>query len=189
MLSVLLLLTACQPEPAQKSAPVNHAPLPSIAAPPYVCDFVPLDAVRLITGVRDPIVRGDFDLTVGQELDGNNYGTGGCWVYDSAGNKPKVLQISLSPGGSKEQVETEISQGAKPLPEIVPGAIGNYGQDSSADDTQASAVLVHGLNRVIVDLWRGVKGRDNEADVVAMMKLVAPKLITDAAPDPENTKD
>ncbi len=43
-------------------------------------------------------------------------------------------------------------------------------------------------DRVIVELIQGVKGRDNAADVVAMMKLIAPKLILDATPAPKKTK-
>lgn len=184
LLGASLLVAGCQ---AQEGSTVDKTPIPSVAAPPYICDHVPLEAVRLMTGVRNPIVQGDFDLSTGKELDGKNYGTGGCWIYDSAGSKPKVLQISLSPGKSREEVENEISQGADPLPEIIPGAIGNYGRDSSSGNTQASAVLVSGLNSVVVDLWRGVEGRDSADDVVALMKLVAPKLITE--PNPENTED
>ncbi|MFI6707977.1 hypothetical protein ACIBF7_16210 [Nonomuraea sp. NPDC050478] len=182
----MILLTACE---QQKSPPVDRRPLPSIAAAPYVCDYVPLDAVRLMTGLRDPIVEGFFDLTVGRELDGLDYGTGSCRVYEPTGNKPKVLQITLSPAGSESEVAWEVSHGARRLPEIVPGAIGSYGQNGSADEAQAAAMLVHGSDRVIVELIQGVKGRDNAADVVAMMKLVAPKLILDATPAPEKTKD
>lgn len=183
LLGALSLFTACQ---QQEEPEVNMAPLPSVAAPPYVCDYIPLDAVRLMTGVRDPIVSGDFDMTVGKELDGKAYGSGACFIYQPTGKKPKVLQISLSPAGSEKEVEWEISQGARRLPEIVPGAVGYYG---SADDSQAAAILVHGLNEVIVELIQGAKGRDNAADVVAMMRLVAPKLILDATPAPEKTKD
>ncbi|MEO3890918.1 hypothetical protein [Nonomuraea sp. B5E05] len=116
-------------------------------------------------------------------------GSGGCFVYQSTGKKPKVLDVTLSPAGSKEEVEYRIREGAKRLPDIVPGAVGFYFQDGSADNTQAAAILVHGYDRVIVELVRGVKGRDNAADVVAMMKLVAPKLILNATPAPEKTKD
>ncbi|TMR22649.1 hypothetical protein ETD86_10990 [Nonomuraea turkmeniaca] len=185
-ITALLLLAACQ---EQTSPPVNTTPLPSVAAPPYICDYIPLGAVQLMTGIREPIVKGNFDLTVGKELDGKNYGTGGCWIYQPTGNKSKVLQISLSPAGSKQEVEWEISQGAKPLPEIIPGAIGHYSQDGSADNAQASAVLVHGLNEVIVDLIHGVKGRDNAADAAALMELIAPKLIPGATPTTEKTRD
>ncbi len=140
-----------------------------------------------MTGIQDPIVNGKFDMAVGKRLDGKSYGTGGCYIYEPTGNKSKVLQISLSPAGSKEEVEAEISQGARRLPEIVPGAVGYYGQDGNADDPHAAAVLVHGLDQMIVELVHGVKGRDNAADVVALMKLVAPKLILDAAPAPQKT--
>ncbi|GAA4506956.1 MULTISPECIES: hypothetical protein [Nonomuraea] len=184
---VMILLTSCQQQ--ESPPPVDKAPLPAVAASPYVCDFVPLDAVRLMTGIRDPIVSGGFDMTVGEKLDGVKYGTGSCRVYQPTGDKLKVLQISLSPAGGEQAVEWEISQGSQRLPEIVPGAVGYYGQNGSADNTQAAAILVHGFDRVIVDLIQGVKGRDNAADVVAMMKLVAPKLILDATLAPEKTED
>jgi hypothetical protein len=186
LVGAIFALVSCQ---QQESPPVDKTSLPSVAASPYICDHVPLDAVRLMTGIRDPLVEGYFNMTVGQELDGLDYGTGSCRVYRPNGDKLKVLQISLSPAGSKSVVDWEISQGAQRLPEIVPDAVGYYGKNGSADNTQAAAILVHGSDRVIVDLIQGVKGRDNAADVVAMMKLIAPKLILDATPAPEKTKD
>ncbi|MEV4217565.1 hypothetical protein [Nonomuraea sp. NPDC049725] len=186
LLCTLPLLAACRQE---EDPPIDTRPLPSVAASPFVCDLVPLEAVRLMTGLRDPIIKGAFDMTVGQQIDKLDYGTGSCRVYQPTGNKPKVLQITLSPAGSEHEVEWEISQGARRLPEIVPGGIGSYGQNGPADDARAAAMLVHGYDRVIVELVHGVKGRDNAADVVAMMKLIAPKLILDATPAPEQTKD
>ncbi|MDP4505856.1 hypothetical protein [Nonomuraea turcica] len=44
-------------------------------------------------------------------------------------------------------------------------------------------------NGRLVELVRAAKGRDNTANVVAMMKLVAPKLILDATAAPKKTKD
>jgi hypothetical protein len=186
VLSMLVLLTGCQQE---DGPPADKAALPAVAAPPYICDYVPLDAVRLMTGLRDPIVEGDFNMAAGEESDGKDYGTGSCRVYQPTGSKTKVLQISLSPAGSEKEVEFEISQGVHRLPEIVPGGIGYYDQIGDAGDAHATAVLAHGLDEVIVELIQGVKGRDNAADVVAMMKLIAPKLILDATPAPEKTKD
>ncbi|MEU6715356.1 hypothetical protein ABZ897_28160 [Nonomuraea sp. NPDC046802] len=154
---------------------MNETPLPSVAAPPYVCDHIPLDAVRLMTGVHDPIVRGRFNISTDENLS-----SGGCFVYQSTGSKPKVLDVTLAPGGSEKEVESQIGQGARRLPEILPGAVGYYGQDGSAGNTQAAATLVRGTDLLIVELVRGVKGRDNTADVVALMKLVAPKLVLGA---------
>ncbi|MER6950429.1 hypothetical protein ABT294_41060 [Nonomuraea sp. NPDC000554] len=162
---------------------MNKTPLPSAAAPPYICEYIPLDAVRLMTGVHDPIVSGRFNMSASE-----GWGSGGCFVYQPTGNKPKVLDVTLSPGGSEKEAEFQISQGARRLPEIVPGAVGYYGQNGSADNTQAAATLVRGHDLLIVELVRGVKGRDNTADVVALMKLVAPKLIPDATPSPKKTK-
>ncbi|MEO3803496.1 hypothetical protein [Nonomuraea sp. B1E8] len=162
-------------------------PLPSVAAAPYVCDHVPLHAVQLMTGLRDPVVQGGFNMAAGKESDGQDYGTGSCRVYRPTGKK--VLQISLYPAGSEKEVEFTISQGVARLPEVVPGAVGYYDQIGDVSDAHATAVLVHGLDEVIVELIEGVKGRDNAADVMAMMKLVAPKLILDATPVPKKAKD
>ncbi|MEV4572790.1 hypothetical protein AB0K16_05980 [Nonomuraea jabiensis] len=139
--------------------------------------------MRLMTGVHDPIVKGRFNMSANDGL-----GSGGCFVYQPNGNKLKVLDITLSPGGSQKEAEFQISQGARRLPKIVPGAIGYYGQDGSAGNTQAAATLVRGDDLLIVELVRGVKGRDNTADVVALMKLVAPKLILNATSSPKKTK-
>ncbi|SEN11178.1 hypothetical protein SAMN05660976_06818 [Nonomuraea pusilla] len=49
-------------------------------------------------------------------------------------------------------------------------------------------MLVRGDDLLIVELVQGVKGRDSMADVVALMKLVAPKLILDVRPSPKKTK-
>ncbi|MFC7589703.1 hypothetical protein ACFQYP_42955 [Nonomuraea antimicrobica] len=136
-----------------------------------------------MTGVHDPIVRGRFNMSTSD--DG---GSGGCFVYQPTGNKLKVLDVTLSPGGSQKEAEFQISQGAQRLPEIVPGSVGYYGQDSSAGNTQAAATLVRGDDLLIVELVRGVKGRDNAADVVALMKLVAPKLILNVTPSPNKAK-
>ncbi|MEV0348632.1 hypothetical protein AB0H88_22885 [Nonomuraea sp. NPDC050680] len=180
VLSALVLLTACQ----QEKPPVNKTPLPSVAAAPYICDYIPLDAVRLMTGVENPLVKGDFDLTAGKD-----WGSGGCFVYLPTGDKLKALDITLSPDGSKEEVDFEISHGAKRLPDIIPGAVGYYGQGGSTNNAQAAAVLVRGYDNLSIELVRGVKGRDNTADVVALMKLVAPKLILTTTPSPKKTTD
>ncbi|MGW0479411.1 hypothetical protein [Nonomuraea sp. NPDC003214] len=183
-LVALALLAGCQ---QGANLPVDRTPLPAVAAAPYVCEHVPLDAVRLMTGLPDPVVEGDFNMAAGEESDGQKYGTGSCRVYGPTGKK--VLQISLYPAGSEKEVELTISQGIARLPEIIPGAVGYYDQIGEAGDAHASAVLVHGLDELIVELVHGVKGRDNAADVVAMMKLIAPKLILDATPAPERAKD
>ncbi|MEU4579764.1 hypothetical protein [Nonomuraea sp. NPDC023979] len=187
VLGAVALLVSCRQQ--ESPPPVNKAPLPSVAAPPYVCEFVPLDAIRLMTGIQNPIIEGRFNMAVGKMVDGLEYGTGSCRAYQPSGNKSKVLQIILSPAGGEREVDWEISQGARRLPEIVSGAVGYYSQNGSAGNTQAAAMLVHGYDRVIVELIHGVKGRDNAADVVAMMKLIAPKLILDATPTPEQAKD
>ncbi|WP_157251331.1 hypothetical protein [Nonomuraea typhae] len=175
-LSISVLLAACQ----QESPPVNTAPLPSVVAGPYLCDLIPADAVRLMTGVQDPLVRGDFDPTTTEE-----WGSGGCFIYSPIGNKPKVLDVTLSPAGSKEEVEDQIRTGATRLPDIVPGGVGFYFQGRSPGTARAAAMLVRGYDRLIIELERGVKGRDNAADVVALMRLIAPKLITAATPAPK----
>ncbi|MFG2078002.1 hypothetical protein [Nonomuraea maritima] len=171
-LGVVLVLAACTtpPEP-----PVDRTPLPTVAAPPYACDHIPLRAVELMTGVRDPIVIGDFDMTFSKGL-----GVGGCAFYERAGDRKKLLDVDLTPKGGEEMVRAQIAAGDKQLPEIVPGGIGFYTQGGRFEKTQAGAVLVRGKAQLFVGMSRGVEGRDNAADVIALMKLIAPKLITDA---------
>ncbi|GAT65364.1 hypothetical protein PS9374_00997 [Planomonospora sphaerica] len=129
-----------------------------------------------MTGVRNPLVRGHFDLTSASGL-----GDGSCAVYQRTGERLKVLLIDLTPGGSTEEVKEEISNGASPLPEIVPGSLGHYFKSDGSEHNVAVAVLVRGKAELSVQLEIGVEGRDNAADVAAMMKLIAPKLITDAS--------
>ncbi|RBQ15046.1 hypothetical protein DP939_37215 [Spongiactinospora rosea] len=95
-----------------------------------------------------------------------------------------ALQIRLTPSGYRGLVKEELDNGATPLPQIVPGAEGYYFKARGTDRNNAYAVLVRGRTLLNVQLEMGVAGRDNAADVLAMMKLIAPKLITDAsAPD------
>lgn len=175
--SVLALSSACQGE----STWVDRTPLPTVAASPYLCKFIPMKAVELMTGVRDPLVRGYFDLTSAGGL-----GDGDCAVYRRDGDRLKVLQIGLTPLGYSGGVEEQLQLGALPLPEIVPGAVGYYFKDPDSKNNAAYALLVRGKVELGIDLVIGVEGRDNAADVAALMKLIAPRLITDAS-TPEAT--
>ncbi|PZG19830.1 hypothetical protein C1J01_10980 [Nonomuraea aridisoli] len=173
-LAMALVLSGCT---TPQKPPVDRTPLPTVAAPPYLCDHIPLRAVELMTGVRQPIARGDFDLSFGEGV-----GIGGCAIYQPTGDKKKLLDVDLTPEGGEEWVRAQIKAGDKPLPEIVPGGIGFYTQGGTveADKTMAGAVLVRGKAQLFVGMSRGLEGRDNAADVIALMKLIAPKLITDA---------
>ncbi|MFF0311216.1 hypothetical protein ACFYSC_27620 [Streptosporangium sp. NPDC004379] len=144
--------------------------------PPYICDHIPLKAVELMTGVQNPLVRGYFDLAAAEGL-----GIGSCAVYQRSGERLKVLLIDLTPGGYPEEVEEQLDDGAAALPEIVPGSIGYYFKSSHSTSNAAYAMLVRGKAEISIQLDIGVKGRDNAADVLALMKLIAPKLITDAS--------
>ncbi|MFF0573091.1 hypothetical protein [Streptosporangium saharense] len=180
------LLVAC----GSGSAEVDKDPLPTVAAPPYVCGYLPLKAIELMTGVRDPIVRGSFDLTL---LEGVGYGT--CTVYRRDDDQLKILQVGLTAGGYSGKVEEQIKAGAPSLPEIVPGAAGYYFRDADSENNAAYALLSRGKAQITVQLEMGMAGRDNAADVLALMRLIAPKLITDASspsakaasPSPENS--
>ncbi|GAA3426215.1 hypothetical protein GCM10018953_33980 [Streptosporangium nondiastaticum] len=171
----LVLSTACQAGQSA-SGEVDRTPLPAVAAPPYICDHIPLRAVELMTGVRDPLVRGYFDMAAAEGL-----GIGSCAVYQRSGERLKVLLIDLTPGGYPEEVTEQLEDGASPLPEIVPGAIGSYFKPRDGEDNDAYALLVRGKAEISIQLEIGVEGRDNAADVLALMKLIAPKLITDAS--------
>ncbi|MEV7806747.1 hypothetical protein AB0O28_27745 [Microbispora sp. NPDC088329] len=174
-LSCLLALTAsCQ----SREAKVDQTPLPTAAAPPFICDYVPLKAVELMTGETNPLVRGGFSFDRPSGL-----GDGGCAVYQRDGDQLKVLQIVLVPMGGEARVRDQLSIGASPLPTIVPDAIGYYGNNSSIKHNSAHAILARGDAELVIKLEEGVKGRDNAADVVALMKLIAPKLIkSDSTP-------
>ncbi len=173
---VLVTLTACQND----EVPVDRSPMPTVAAPPYLCEHIPLRAVELMTGVRDPLVRGFFDLTSAGGL-----GDGSCAIYQREGERLKVLLINLTPGGYSGVVEEQIEDGALPLPEILPGVIGSYFKPSDSETNDAYALLVRGKAEISIQMEIGAKGRDNAADVLALMKLIAPKLLTDAsAPSP-----
>ncbi|MGW4426184.1 hypothetical protein [Streptosporangium sp. NPDC004631] len=166
---------------------IDRSPLPAVAAPPYICRYIPLKAVELMTGVRDPLVRGYFDLTISEGI-----GDGECAVYQRDGDRLKVLQVSLTPGGYSGEIEEQLKDGASPLPEIVPGAIGYYFKAAGGEKNDAYSMLVRGYSEINIQLEMGVKGRDNAADVVALMKLIAPTLITDASapsatPSPKTT--
>ncbi|PRX61471.1 hypothetical protein B0I32_115328 [Nonomuraea fuscirosea] len=136
-----------------------------------------------MTGVRKPISSGDFNLAFDDGV-----GMGGCAVYQPTGEKKKLLEIDLNPRGGERWVRYQIEAGNTPLPEIVPGGIGFYTQGGTTEKTQAGAVLVRGKSQLFVGLSKGVEGRDNAADVIALMKLIAPKLITDVTA-PRKKKD
>lgn len=173
LFGALVLLTGCQ-HSGQKA--VGLDPLPAVAEPPYVCGYIPARAVELMTGVRDPLVQGSFDLSAAGGL-----GAGSCAVYQREGARLKVLQIQLTPGGFREAVEEQLADGALPLPEVVPGAVGYYFAPAQSKDNDAYALLVRGRSEIDIALELGAEGRDNAGDVVALMKLIAPKLITDAS--------
>ncbi|MFI6796677.1 hypothetical protein [Streptosporangium canum] len=184
----LAVSTACRDEEVK----VDRSPLPTVAAPPYICDHIPLKAVELMTGVRNPLVRGYFDLTLARGA-----GAGSCAVYQRDGDRMKVLLINLTPGGEPGAVQEQIEDGASPLPEILPGVIGYYFKPSDSKTNDAYAMLVRGKAEINIQLEIGVAGRDNAADVLALMKLIAPKLLTDASapsakttsPSPSPTKE
>ncbi|MEU1734430.1 hypothetical protein [Streptosporangium sp. NPDC020145] len=165
------LLVAC----GRGVVKTERSPLPSVAAPPYACDHIPLKAIEMMTGTRDPVVRGSFDLEL---MGGIGYGT--CTVYRRDGDQLKVLQVGLTAGGYSEKVKEQIETGAPPLPEIVPGAVGYYFKDKDSERNAAYALLSRGKAQITVQLEVGAAGRDNAADVLALMKLIAPRLITDA---------
>ncbi|MEV4461684.1 hypothetical protein [Microbispora sp. NPDC049633] len=155
------------------------APMPTVAEPPYLCGYIPRRAVELMTGMRDPLARGFFDLTV---ADGG--GAGSCAVYQRGGDRLQVLHVDLTPGGYAAEVNEQLDSGATPLPEIVPGSVGAYFRRASGENNAAFAHLVRGKAEINIALEMGVEGRDNAADVLALMKLIAPRLITDASAPP-----
>ncbi|MFI0419118.1 hypothetical protein [Spongiactinospora sp. 9N601] len=140
-----------------------------------------MKAAELMTGVRAPLSRGGFDLSPSLGL-----GSGSCTLYQRDGERVTVMRIVLSTGGLRKRVEDQLAQGARRLPEIVPESVGYYFQPANTEENEAYAVLVRGEAELSIQLEIGAPGRDNAADVLAMMKLIAPKLITDdSAPTPD----
>ncbi|WP_146607869.1 hypothetical protein [Spongiactinospora gelatinilytica] len=88
--------------------------------------------------------------------------------------------VDLTPLDYTERVKEQLDQGAPPLPEIVPGAIGYYFARPNDKNNAAFATLATDKARLSVQLEMGVAGRDSAADVLAMMKLIGPRLISDA---------
>ncbi|WP_433500328.1 hypothetical protein ACQP1K_08565 [Sphaerimonospora sp. CA-214678] len=160
------MVTACQREEAK----ADLTPLPTVAAPPYICDHIPLRAVELMTGVHEPQFSGSFDLTPSN-------GDGSCLVRRSDGEHRTLLSIVLLPLGGEAIVKDHLQQGATPLPEIAPGTNGYYSRNPGDEYDDGHAVLARGEAHLIVELTQGAEGRDHAADVAALMKLIGPKLL------------
>ena len=171
VLAACILTTAC-------SRP-DTTPLPTTASPPFVCDHVPLQAVERMTGLRNPPAKGSFELA---PADGDREGW--CGVYRPDEEEVKVLDIELATNNDPGRVESEVRDGAKRLLRILADADGYYSATRFGDHAGALAVLIRGKSMLVVDMDRGAEGRDHEADVVALMRLIAPRLLGDAVPSP-----
>lgn len=149
-------------------------PLPTAYGPPFICGHVPKIAVERMTAVTDPLTTGSLELASNDPL---RPAAGACAAYEGTGERRTVLRIFQDVGGSRGQVENQLRDGvSKQLPEIVSGGFGFYTTDPNGEP-RAGAMLVKGKARLSIELVKGVKGRDNAADVVALMKLIAPKII------------
>ncbi|WP_142258784.1 hypothetical protein [Thermopolyspora flexuosa] len=159
---------------------VDTAPLPTVAAPPYVCGHLPRQAVKRMTGLTHLVARGSFDLNaVG------GHGSGWCIVSEPGGERLPVLEVSLLTDFAARSTEEEVRLGAKRLPPIVTGGDGySATKRSGGDVVGALAVLTRGRSTLIVSLDKRLEGRDPEADTVALMRLVAPRLLGRAVPSP-----
>ncbi|MDX3108774.1 hypothetical protein [Nonomuraea angiospora] len=173
-------MSACAGKAPEK---VDTSPLSAAYAPPFICNYVPKAAVEQMTGVRDPLATGSLNPAVKDRP-----AIGACSIFQNSGDKPSILRITLDTAGSRGQINEQLQDGSKPLPPIVPDGVGYYVKDANME-TRVGSVLVRGKERLGVELVRGVKGRDNEADVVALMKLIAPKLIVGTGTPPPETKD
>jgi hypothetical protein len=173
-------MSACAGNP---SKPIDRSPLSTAYTPPFICNYVPKATVEQMTGVRDPLVTGSLNLAVKDRP-----AIGACSIFESSGDRHAVLRIMLDTAGSRGQIDEQLQDGSKPLPSIVPDGFGYYVKDANIE-TRVGSVLVRGKVRLGIELVRGVKGRDNEADVVALMRLIAPKLILGTGTPPPVTKD
>lgn len=180
LICALVALGGCQ---GQEQPPSDLSPMPTVAAPPYICDQIPLRAVELMTGISRPLARGSFDLG-----EGESGGSGSCAIYKPDGSRGQVMLITLTKSGFRGFIEDRLENGESRLPEIVPGSIGSYFAPSDSEDNEAYAHLVGGNSELIVEMEHGAPGRDNAADVAALMKLIAPKLLgADATPSASPT--
>ncbi|NRQ30716.1 hypothetical protein HII36_02540 [Nonomuraea sp. NN258] len=174
------------------SDPVDLTPLPADPPAPspgaYICDRedggVPARAVELMTGLStyEMDVHGYFDLGPTPAFLANL-----CKVRD--GRNPAqedVLEIYVAEVGEgwKDAVmDRRLRTGGTPMPELLPGAIGVYWTGPSPEageenpSGEARAYLFKDRFEVAVRLKRGVPGRDSAADVLALMKLIAPTLM------------
>lgn len=174
LVCALTFIVGCQKAPSA----IDKAPLPSVASSPYLCGHIPATAAKLMTGVSDPIVNGSLKPWQGGE------GWGNCALYRSGGeSRQQVLHVILDSGGARGQVDEYLKDGGKLLPEIVPGGYGAYMVDSDKT-SRVGAILVKGQGRLLVELVQGIQGRDNAADMVAFMRLIAPRLLIGDSPSP-----
>ncbi|WP_346106576.1 hypothetical protein [Nonomuraea maheshkhaliensis] len=120
--------------------------------------------------MRDPIVVGALT----EPRDEAGHGT--CGLYQPAGERVQLLRITLDTGGIRGQVDEYLKDGGKPLPAIVPDGYGAYIKDPE-QETHIAAILVRGKARLLVGLGQGSTGRDSAGDMVAFLKLIAPKLL------------
>jgi hypothetical protein len=135
-----------------------------------------------MTGVSEPVVVGFLK----EWRNGVGYGT--CATYQPTGERAQLLYVFLDSTGVRGQVDEYLKDGGKLLPEIVRGGYGAYIKDPERE-TRAAALIVKGRARLSVELVRGVKGRDNAADVVGLMKLIAPRLLADTdTPSPSPSR-
>ncbi|WP_345567212.1 hypothetical protein [Nonomuraea rosea] len=179
-MSAAIGISACTGEAPEK---VDTSPLSTAYAPPFICNYVPKAAVEQITGVREPLVKGSLNLAAKDRP-----AIGACSVFQNGGEKLSILRIMLDTAGSRGQIDEQLRDGSKPLPSVVPDGFGYYVTDPNVK-TRVGSVLVRGKVRLGIELVLGVEGRDNEADVVALMKLIAPKLIMGTGTPPPETKD
>ncbi|MEV0312054.1 hypothetical protein [Nonomuraea fuscirosea] len=165
----LISIAACQQD---KPPTVDIPPLPSAANPPYLCNHIPEAAARLMTGVRDPIVVGTLTKPRAEP------GHGTCGLYQPTGERVQLLRVTLDTGGIRGQIDEYVKDGGRLLPAIMHDGYGAYIKDPE-QQTHIAAILVRGKARLLVDLGQGSTGRDNAGDMVAFMKLIAPKLLAD----------
>jgi hypothetical protein len=175
----LMFISACQ---QNKPSVVDMAPLPSTPIPPYVCDYIPRAAATLMTGISEPTVVGFLKGPQGEP----GYGT--CGLYQPSAERVRLLRVILDTGGTRGQVDEYLKDGGKLLPEIVPGGYGAYVKDPDKGP-RVGAILVKGKARLLIELARGAEGRDHSADMIALMKLIAPRLLNGTdAPSPSMSR-
>ncbi|GII92759.1 hypothetical protein Ssi02_29900 [Sinosporangium siamense] len=126
--------------------------------------------MELLIGQSDPLTSGGFGPKTAESV-----GVGSCSAYRREGDRQKVLQVVLTANASPDRVKDGLASGGTPLPEMLPNSTGFY---RKTEESLGYAMLVRGEKMLAIAQLAPVQGRDGVADVLALMKLIAPRMLS-----------